>query len=307
MRVAGPAWPERGGSARIFRSAPVGLPAVADIIKPVGTNLTHLLTRIYGKVTLLTEDSPLAQDEKLRLQHYTVFLALGAPMMLVFALVSLLRGETVLGGAVATCVAGMIVSWIRIRRGLHPVAVYRLNTGLFALLLIYLAALGGDDGSKLLWTYTFPLIAFFLFGRREGGAWVVGIFVILVTVVTGRIPSDLLHGYSSEFQVRYICSYALVAVFAYWFEYFRDQYKQQMEAKQASLEEALAQVRALSGLLPICASCKMIRDDQGYWSQIEAYIHSHSEARFTHGICPDCMNELYPDEAREIEEEKTRG
>jgi PAS domain S-box-containing protein len=61
------------------------------------------------------------------------------------------------------------------------------------------------------------------------------------------------------------------------------------------LQEALANVKSLSGLLPICASCKKIRDDKGYWSQVENYIQQHSEATFTHGICPDCMKKLYPD------------
>lgn len=61
------------------------------------------------------------------------------------------------------------------------------------------------------------------------------------------------------------------------------------------LKKALAEVKKLSGLLPICASCKKIRDDKGYWQQIEAYIRDHSEAEFSHGICPECMKKLYPE------------
>ena len=61
------------------------------------------------------------------------------------------------------------------------------------------------------------------------------------------------------------------------------------------LEDALASVNQLSGLLPICASCKKIRDDKGYWTQIESYIHDHSEAKFSHSICPDCVKKLYGD------------
>jgi hypothetical protein len=57
----------------------------------------------------------------------------------------------------------------------------------------------------------------------------------------------------------------------------------------------VANVRILSGLLPICASCKRIRDDQGYWSQIEHYLGQHTEAEFSHGICPECASRLYPD------------
>jgi len=62
-----------------------------------------------------------------------------------------------------------------------------------------------------------------------------------------------------------------------------------------SLETALAQVRSLSGLLPICSCCKKIRDDRGYWNKIEAYIEEHSDAGFTHGICPECARNLYPE------------
>jgi PAS domain S-box-containing protein len=61
------------------------------------------------------------------------------------------------------------------------------------------------------------------------------------------------------------------------------------------LQDALGKIKTLSGLLPICASCKKIRDDKGYWNQIEAYIGDHSEAEFTHSICPECMKKLYPD------------
>jgi len=63
----------------------------------------------------------------------------------------------------------------------------------------------------------------------------------------------------------------------------------------AELEDALARVKQLSGLLPICASCKRIRDDQGYWTQIESYIRDHSEAEFSHSICPECIKKLYGD------------
>ena len=59
------------------------------------------------------------------------------------------------------------------------------------------------------------------------------------------------------------------------------------------LKEALAEVKKLSGMLPICASCKKIRDDTGYWNQIEVFIEKHSEALFSHGICPECAEELY--------------
>jgi transcriptional regulator with PAS, ATPase and Fis domain len=74
-----------------------------------------------------------------------------------------------------------------------------------------------------------------------------------------------------------------------------DRRKAEQEREQliADLQKALSMVKALSGLLPICASCKKIRDDKGYWNQIEAYISEHSEAEFSHGICPDCARKIY--------------
>jgi PAS domain S-box-containing protein len=61
------------------------------------------------------------------------------------------------------------------------------------------------------------------------------------------------------------------------------------------LQKALAEVKVLSGLLPICSFCKKVRDDRGYWKQIEAYISEHSELLFTHGLCPDCLSHHYPE------------
>jgi phosphoserine phosphatase RsbU/P len=59
------------------------------------------------------------------------------------------------------------------------------------------------------------------------------------------------------------------------------------------LQHALNEVQTLRGILPICANCKSIRDDHGYWRRVEVYVSEHSEAEFTHGICPECMKKLY--------------
>ncbi|MDD5645027.1 MAG: hypothetical protein PHO00_06225, partial [bacterium] len=60
------------------------------------------------------------------------------------------------------------------------------------------------------------------------------------------------------------------------------------------LQNALTQVKTLRGLLPICSHCKKIRDDKGYWHQVEEYVGKHSEVAFSHGICPSCRKKLYP-------------
>ena len=66
-----------------------------------------------------------------------------------------------------------------------------------------------------------------------------------------------------------------------------------LREEKTKLEKAIDEIKKLSGLLPICSSCKKIRDDKGYWKQIESYISDHSEAQFSHGICPECLEKLY--------------
>jgi hypothetical protein len=81
--------------------------------------------------------------------------------------------------------------------------------------------------------------------------------------------------------------------------------RQQAEAERegliAQLRAVLANVKTLRGLIPICASCKKIRNDQGYWTQLETYLAQHSEAEFSHGLCLECLRKLYPDISDEVE------
>jgi len=71
--------------------------------------------------------------------------------------------------------------------------------------------------------------------------------------------------------------------------------EQQLAKQIQELQEALAHVKRLQGLVPICASCKKIRDDKGYWSEVESYIQEHSDAVFSHSLCPECAKKLYPE------------
>lgn len=75
----------------------------------------------------------------------------------------------------------------------------------------------------------------------------------------------------------------------------RKQSEKEIRDERNKLEDALEKVNTLRGLLPICASCKKIRDDNGYWNQIEIYIQQHSEAEFSHGVCPECFKKYYPE------------
>ncbi len=67
-----------------------------------------------------------------------------------------------------------------------------------------------------------------------------------------------------------------------------------LEQKIEELEKALDEIKTLRGIVPICSNCKKIRDDKGFWQQVEIYVHEHSEAEFSHSLCPGCVKELYP-------------
>lgn len=83
-----------------------------------------------------------------------------------------------------------------------------------------------------------------------------------------------------------------LALYAIWVTAILTDQRKTLEEKR---EKAVKHIKILRGLLPICASCKMIRDDQGYWNQIETYIKDRTEADFSHSICPECSKRLYPE------------
>ena len=87
----------------------------------------------------------------------------------------------------------------------------------------------------------------------------------------------------------------------------RNRVERQREQLISELEVALAQIKTLGGLLPICSSCKRIRDDGGYWNQLETYIREHSGAEFSHGFCPSCLEDLYPHQFTNILLDDTRS
>jgi len=69
----------------------------------------------------------------------------------------------------------------------------------------------------------------------------------------------------------------------------------QLQTTVGQLEKALSEVRTLKGIVPICSFCKKVRNDKGYWDQVEVYVRNHTEADFSHSICPDCLAQHYPD------------
>ena len=171
------------------------------------------------------------------------------------------------------------------------VNVYRVTAMLVSALLCYELATGGGEEHAFLWFYFFPLVAFYLVEKKEGLVWV-GLSVGLSGFF---FFAPFFHEYATEIGIRFLITYGIVSILSFGLESSRQRYYEELMREKRKLEHALAEVKTLQGLLPICAVCKRIRDDKGYWNQMEAYIHEHSEAEFSHGICPECAQKLYPE------------
>ncbi len=186
-------------------------------------------------------------------------------------------------------------------------------TGLFYFFLI---ANGGVNGTAYVWVFTYPLIALFLLGSKSGclASFLLLGLMHIVFVFGDRVA--YFTSYSNDLILRISMSYITVTLFALVMERVRLITQNRLRISNTKLEDAVKglekahgekddlilklrqtidEVETLQGIIPICSACKKIRDDSGYWQQVEEYVRSHSHAEFSHGICPDCVKKLYPD------------
>lgn len=230
-------------------------------------------------------------DEQRKRSFLALFLLTIIPVLLVFGTVNALKsgitGETLFIGAGVIMAVLNIVALIYIK---NLLPLFRAGVLLTIGLLTFEIVEGNGHGVAFLWFYFHPVAAFFVFGIQEGLFWVLLTWVIGLLVLNFNLG---FYHYESAISIRFMVTYTLVSVLAYGLESSRNRYYTQLLAEKAALEAALQQVKTLQGLLPICASCKKIRDDAGYWHQVETYIGRHAAVEFSHSICPDCRTKLY--------------
>ena len=156
-----------------------------------------------------------------------------------------------------------------------------VNIIVLQIMAAYLYITGGVSNSGIFWLFLFPITYFFFKGSRAGVIW----FLLQLAMMSIVFTLSRLHyiaiPYSSLFFTVSVMVLIIEAAVLF--------------VHEKITEDNLAQIKILRGLLPICSSCKKIRQDDGYWNHIELYIKEHSDATFTHGLCPDCARKLYPD------------
>jgi len=148
--------------------------------------------------------------------------------------------------------------------------------------------------SETLWLLVYPLVAFYLFGTTEGLIWIAVVSLPSALFIFFPGPFNA-NAYSGQFLIALVIAFIFNVVLSYLLESLRARFNLRLKSQNAELMNALADVKKLSGFIPICSSCKKIRDDKGFWNQLEKYILDHSEAKFSHGICPECAEKLYPE------------
>jgi len=146
---------------------------------------------------------------------------------------------------------------------------------------------GVEDNLTLF--YLVPVILV-TWGIGTGAGVLASVFAAFVWAIIDHFGRPSLHLAAAFWNIS--IELALFLVFAVIAARLRDDTREQ-ERLNGELQAALAEVRTLSGILPICAWCKKIRDENGNWQKLESYIKSHSEAEFTHGICPECAQQQF--------------
>lgn len=217
---------------------------------------------------------------------FSLALALMAPALVFFAFGDLTAGRTtqaLLTFLLAAVLGANLIFLRRLRRIEWPC---RFSTALALVVLFYEMAVGGGGGHVFVWFYVLPLCVFFLLGREEGVLWVTVSGAAAAVFFFGELEG--FHRYEPAVGLRFLLSYFIVSVLSYGLETSRSLYYERLEKEKEAVVEALAQVETLSGLLPMCASCKSVRDDKGYWNRIERYLSEHSLAALAHALCPQC-------------------
>lgn len=232
----------------------------------------------------------------------------GLVFTLILGILAYTAGNTVLS-IVDLVVCGFII-WLMLytrKVGNLKLPVW-LACWVLLVFYLFLAAQGGVENSAVVWVLSYPVAAIFLLGSRKG------LYMCLV-MLAGFLCIFLLQGtflvtgeYSHNFQIRLVAVYIVITLIALITEELRSRIHVRLQALNAEKEQAiqelnksLEEIRTLQGILPICLNCKKIRDDKGYWQAVEDYVQTRTHARFSHGLCPDCLRELYPEYAEEQE------
>ncbi|MBF9018990.1 MULTISPECIES: hypothetical protein [unclassified Oceanispirochaeta] len=185
--------------------------------------------------------------------------------------------------------------------------------------VIWMTNQGSKGSSPLFFIILFVIIKIIIDSPYDNLLLLISFFIVIGLSIIEQLKPELIIPYLSEshrsidvFVSLVICLLMITLLVTLVVkEYQREHlHKDNLYAKtlkdKISLEQALSEIKTLKGIVPICAHCKKIRDDKGYWNFLESYIEKHSDASFSHGLCPECADELYENEDWYKKEKKSQ-
>ena len=275
------------------------------------------IERYYSGLLSLWREENVDSEKQNRFLNYSIFTLLGIPTMLLFGAAHFLSGHYEISLLIFIAGTSLVWGWLYIWKTGQGPFVYRLNIFIFGLMLIYTTALDAK-GEAILWCCLFPLVSLLLMERYEGTLWSMGLLLSLLAIFSSDaiVPTSFFH--FVDFKIRFTLTYLMICTITFWFEYSRIRYRYGMEENEqllkkkqlnlektiqqlnqtkkekevviAGLKKALQEVDTLREILPICSYCHKIREDDGYWSQLERYMEQYADILFSHSICPDCID-----------------
>jgi hypothetical protein len=269
-------------------------------------------------LNIITSNLPPETDLEVLRKFYLLNLIgiLGTIILTLLGLIAFGQRDYMLCAADFLVFLFVLYLFFYLRRTKNDSIVGRIGTVAVGLFYLFHVAQGGANNTTYVWVFTYPLISLFLLGSGLGSlaSFLLLGLMCIVFAIGDRVACFT--SYKADLILRIITSYITVTLIALVMERVRHITQNRLRISNTKLEEAVKsleqahnekdslilelqqtidEVKTLQGIIPICASCKKIRDDSGYWQQVEAYVKNHSDAEFSHGICPECVNELYPD------------
>jgi ABC-type multidrug transport system fused ATPase/permease subunit len=227
----------------------------------------------------------------------------GAFFALVLGIIAVSDGNPALAAADGAFLLVQILMLILLRTASNlelPVNLAIITLFVFFLIL---AVLGGREGTAVTWVLLYPPICASLAGTRKGIIFP-AVFLLLITAVFAlqNTLSFITAEYTLAFQIRLTAVYITITLLSLIGEELRNRIHERLKKSNQEKEEAiqklnksLREIKTLQGILPICLHCKKIRDDDGYWQAVDQYIHTRTDVRFSHALCPECMKKHYPE------------
>ncbi len=239
--------------------------------------------------------------ERSRKRHFAYFcIAICLPIVGTFLIVDIIEGQSLEILSNILMLVVLSLGFIFIKELEADLLVYRIGLILMAAVFLYNIVIGSGEGTAVFWIFPFPLVFLYLLGRKEGGIYTIVFFCFLTVFLFNPLSLDI-YSYELDISFRFLISLFLVTLMAFGLETSRERYGQMLHRKNIRLKEemqhlekAMSEIKTLSGLIPICCNCKNVRNDDGYWEQVETYVMKRSSADFSHGICPDCIEKIYP-------------